>query len=141
MPVVSFDAYVTMLFNPTTTYIELLQGFNMFACIFVVAQRTAQNQLSTSSEDRSKPAQRTTQNQPRGPLKTSSEDRSKPAQHWLRGPLKTSSTCYRLSLIAATVLALVTINCASVLPTVAISTLLWLQIGNCVCDRCAKAQA
>ncbi len=56
MPVVSFDAYVTMLFNPTTTYIELLQGFNMFACIFVVAQRTAQNQLSTSSEDRSKPA-------------------------------------------------------------------------------------
>ncbi len=141
MPVVSFDAYVTMLFNPTTTYIELLQGFNMFACIFVVAQRTAQNQLSTSSEDRSKPAQRTTQNQLRGPLKTSSEDRSKPAQHWLRGPLKTSSTCYRLSLIAATVLALVTINCASVLPTVAISTLLWLQIGNCVCDRCAKAQA
>jgi len=80
VPVVSFDAYVTMLFNPTTTYIELLQGFNMFACIFVVAQRTAQNQLSTSSEDRSKPAQRTTRNQLRGPLKTSSEDRSKPAR-------------------------------------------------------------
>jgi len=59
------------------------------------------NQLSASSEDRNPfgdevkvkggPAQRTAQNQLRGPLKTSSEDRSKPAQRTAQNQLSTGS--------------------------------------------------